>query len=424
MPGLFDVQVLGSQTRVNIHWDNNGTITRVEPCGAPETARAAKAPAVWNPDVSAEPDGLWQGGGSLVLPPLVDIHTHLDKTGTVSDAHIRSATLSGAIEAYAALRKSSGPDQVYMRALQTARQCADYGTGVLRTHIDSYYPDQARLAGVLTALMAVKRDMADKMAIQLVLMCPTTVDPAWARGLCEIAPQLSALGGAPALAENPVENLRSIMSQALRYELPVDLHIDETLDPRVNTLELLAQEVLAQDFPFPVVAGHAVSLQSQSPPNQQRITQKVKEAGIHIVSLPQTNCYLQGRETEGQGLRGMTPLQTWNAAGMDVALASDNIQDPFHPWGNGDLLQMASLALYAGHLQEYDSTGVLRGISEIPGKIALGSQYGIYPGHPADFIVFDAHSAQEVMAELPGDRAVFHRGERVYLRHLHRTWKG
>ena len=53
------------------------------------------------------------------------------------------------------------PKSVYTNALTAVKRCADYGTTLVRTHIDSYYPDEARLAGVLTAIMAVMAQVRD-----------------------------------------------------------------------------------------------------------------------------------------------------------------------------------------------------------------------------------------------------------------------
>ncbi len=425
--GLWDVHLLGVENLVNILWDETGIITRIEPAASGGTPPAA---SLWEAKAASDLETKmdWRGAGCLVLPPLVDIHTHLDKTGTIEEVTGHDPTLEGAGQAYGALTGAFLPEQVYRRALRAAQQCAEYGTSVLRTHIDSCYPDRARLAGVLAALMAVRQEMADRLSIELVLMCPTVEDSIWAESLCTVAPQLTALGGAPHLSKNPGDNVRWILKQARRYGLALDLHVDETLDPSVNTLEILADEVNAQQFPFPVVAGHVVSLLTKSVQEQRRIAKKAADRGIHIVSLPQTNCYLQGRKgrkgrsSYGQGLRGTTPFALWESLGVPVAIASDNMQDPFHPWGNGDLLQVAALALYAAHLQKPDSTRVLQGISSVPGQIALGSDYGIAPGHSADFVALQAHSAHQALAQLPEGRAVFHNGRRVLLRTLRREW--
>lgn len=417
MPGIHGVHVLGSKSQVHILWDVNGVITAVEPC--------QQGPNVLRPTVEdascgeVAPMGL-DGQGALVLPGFADMHTHLDKTGTAGQFSPQAETLSGAVKAFAEVRNSLTPESVYVRALTAAKRCADYGTTLLRTHIDSYYPDQARLAGVLTAIVAVKGQVRDSLDLEMVLMCPTVPDPVWAQGLCQIAPQLAALGGAPGLAPDPARNLRWILDQAEEYALPVDLHVDETLDPDANLLELLADEVARRRFPFPVTAAHVVSLASQPLADQRRVARKVGDMGIHIVSLPQTNCYLQGREKFGQGQRGLTALAAFQEAGVDVAFASDNMEDPFHPWGNGDLLQVASLALYAGHMGYGDSEKVLRAIAEIPGQFARGAGYGLRPGNPAEMVVLRASSAHEAMARLPAERAVIRQGKLIHVRGLTR----
>ena len=74
------------------------------------------------------------------------------------------------------------------------------------------------------------------------------------------------------------------------------------------------------------------------------------EAGVSVISLPQTNLYLQGRDAEAAKPRGLTALAALHGAGVKVAAGGDNIQDPFNPMGRADPLEAASLFLSAGQL--------------------------------------------------------------------------
>ncbi len=262
-------------------------------------------------------------------------------------------------------------------------------------------------------MMAAKESMKDKIDVQLVLMCPTEIDPAWSKFLCEIRDNLSALGGVPWLAAHPVKNIQWILDQATRLGLGVDLHIDETLDAEAKTLQWLTDEVLQRSFPNPVVASHVLAIGNYDNAIQQRVARAVQDAGIHIVSLPQTNCYLQGRESPYLKWRGITPMKLWKDLGVNVALASDNIDDPFHPWGNGDLLQVASVALYAAQLQPEDEVDVLRAISYTPRRWLSADRDPLAPFHPADLLVLPVAQVHSVFTQMPQARAVFKQGRLI-----------
>jgi len=84
---------------------------------------AAIAPVL--PDGDAQVCAL---DGQLVLPGLIDIHQHLDKSRTRALVSNPSGTLAGASAAYRMLAPTITQDQMIARALQTVEACSAYGT--------------------------------------------------------------------------------------------------------------------------------------------------------------------------------------------------------------------------------------------------------------------------------------------------------
>ncbi|WP_053960367.1 amidohydrolase family protein [Sulfobacillus thermosulfidooxidans] len=412
MPVLYRVHLVDNPRElVNIRWNDDGQITQIEPYHE----KPENVPSIWASDIKGE--GIWDGEEGLVLPGLVDAHTHLDKAKTYQASMTSDGTVQAAIREFRQVPPQT-PDGVYERVMSILKQMVSYGTTLVRTHIDSYYPDLVRLSGIFSAMMAAKEAMKDKIEVQFVLMCPGEIDATWSKHLCEMRGNLSALGGAPWLSPDPVKNIQWILDQATRLGLGVDLHIDETLDPEVKTLEWLTDEVLRRSFSGSVVASHVLAIGTQDQAIQRRIARAVGEAEIHIVSLPQTNCYLQGRESPYLTWRGITPMRVWKDMGVNVALASDNMQDLFHPWGNGDLLQVASLALYAAQLQPRDEIDVLRAISYIPRLWLKGDENPLVPSRLADLLVLPVSSAHQVFSDMPAARAVFKQGRLISRRRV------
>jgi len=116
------------------------------------------------------------------------------------------------------------------------------------------------------------------------------------------------VGGAPALDPRPAECVAVCLDAAAEAGLAVDLHVDETLDPDVRSLAELARGVLDRGFPHPVTASHCVSLGMMPEADQREIATLVAEAGVGVVTLPQTNLFLQSRGRRTAPPRGLTAL--------------------------------------------------------------------------------------------------------------------
>ena len=77
----------------------------------------------------------------------------------------------------------------------------------------------------------------------------------------------------------------------------------------------------------------------------------VAEARINIVSLPTVNLYLQDRMPDRTPRwRGVTLIKELRRAGVRVAIAGDNCRDPFHAYGDHDMVDTFRQAVRILHL--------------------------------------------------------------------------
>ncbi|GGJ12722.1 amidohydrolase [Alicyclobacillus cellulosilyticus] len=397
-PGLFDVHV------------QDGFIHDVYPTLFSESSHEDQSVHLetWPPQVRADRYDL---AGRLLLPGFVDIHVHLDKALTLPFTPSTSGTLVAAIEAFERYHAILTADDVYRRTVSVALMALSHGTTTLRTHIN--FHDRRYVDEVLAGIQAARDELKGQFDIQVVLMCPLVEHPEVDTLLRERAEAFVAVGGAPHLSPQPEENMNWIVSLAHRHELSVDVHVDETLNPDVRTLDHLARLVKNRDFPSPVVAGHCVSLDAMPEAEAVEIVERVAEAGVGIVTLPGANLYLQGREDRSSVRRGVTRIKLLQQKGVLVAAASDNIQDVFHPYGRGDLIDAALLAAYCGHFLPSDAENALKMISLVPGRLAVHPKYGIRVGNEADMVVLDASDPLSVLQSLTPNRWVFKRGKLV-----------
>src|SRR5262249_6008633 len=140
--------------------------------------------------------------------------------------------------------------------------------------------------------------------------------------------------------------MERIFVLAEERSLNLDLHVDESSDPESRTLIRIARMAVKRGFKGRILAGHCCALALQTDDFIEQTMTACKDAGVEFVSLPAVNLYLQARGPSGGNTarrtpqwRGVTLLHELKAAGFDVAIGGDNVRDPFHGYGDHDMLE-------------------------------------------------------------------------------------
>lgn len=384
---------------------DGGLVTAVEPAGS----------ASLNGARALELDG-W-----IVTPSLVEPHTHLDKALTAGRAPNLAGDLDGAIQAWLSLRGTLTADDLRRRARTVLARAAASGVTTLRTHVDTGVGIGVDAVGVLADLRAELGPVLDLQIVAGHGLPVTGRDGAAHRALLREAllAGADAVGGAPSLDADPVAAFELLADVARRAGVPLDLHVDETLDPGVFLLDHIARRAGHVDVPLTV--GHAVSLVMQPFTVRQRIADLLAAAGVRVVTLPQSNLYLQGRGLTHPAPRGLTAVDELLAAGVVVAGGADNLGDPFNPLGRADPLETASLLVSAGHLGPREAfAAVTDGARRAIGLPVVA----VRVGEPADLLVARATDLTDLVATAPAERLVFRAGRLVAATTVSRTWAG
>jgi cytosine deaminase len=263
----------------------------------------------------------------------------------------------------------------------------------------------------LEALIEVRERHRKLIDLQLVALVANPMSGQPGRDLRQALREgADVAGGCPHLDPEPAKAVAICLDAAGEAGVPMDLHTDETLDPRLLTLATMADLVKSTGFPHRVTASHCVSLAVQDVRTQQQVAERVAEARIAVVALPQTNLFLQGRDHPVATPRGLTAVGPLRTAGATVAAGGDNLRDPFHPVGRGDALEVAALMVTAGHL---DPSAALESVTAAP-REALGlSPVLIAPGCPADLVAMPAADALEALGAATAHRTVWRAGQVV-----------
>jgi cytosine/creatinine deaminase len=346
--------------------------------------------------------------GYVLLPSFVEPHAHLDKALLASRVSNRTGDLGGAVAATRAVAGTMTREDIVRRAERAIKIQLAYGITAIRTHVNvgGFMGMRA-----LEALVEVRERWRGLIDLQVVALA---VPPFGTHGGKDLRQALregaDIAGGAPHTDPQPDRAVRICLEAAGEAGVPLDLHADETLNPNMLTLSTMADLVSETRFPYPVTASHCVSLAVQAPAVQQSVSEQVAEAGITVVTLPQTNLYLQGRDHPVATPRGLTALRPLRAAGVTIAAGGDNLRDPFYPVGRGDALEVAALMVTAGHLGPAEA---IKSVTDAPRQVLGLPRVRIAPGSVADLVAIRADDTLEALGAASADRIVWKSGRVV-----------
>jgi cytosine deaminase len=365
-----------------------------------------------------ESEGVHDCRDGLVLPAIADIHTHLDKGHIWPRKANPSGTFMGALAAVEEDQAARWSAADVERRMDFALRCAfAHGTAAIRTHIDSLPPQDEVSWEVFETL---RERWAGRIELQGVALVGPDImldRPAYRQVAARARAAGGLLGGAIAVWPDCRRALYNAVEIAGELGMGLDLHVDETLQPESSALRHLADAVIETGFPGPVLAGHCCSLSVQAAEVAKATIGRVAEAGIAVVSLPMCNLYLQHRRNdpilETPLNRGVTLVNELKAAGVKVALASDNTRDPFYAYGDLDGLEVFREAARIAHFDHpqaraWDWLGAVTcGAADIAGLAYKGQ---IAVGAPADLILVGARHWTELNSRPQADRVVLRAG--------------
>jgi cytosine/creatinine deaminase len=342
---------------------------------------------------------LVQGQGRQLWPVFADIHAHLDKTATWDRAPNHDGSFDGALSASAEARKQPwSVADVFARMDAAVAEAYAMGTAAIRTHIDS---SPERAGNSWQAFQRLKLKWRNTVELQgVVLFAANALLSRDGERLANLAAKQDAALG-PVIYPSPDLDAQIARSFELAEgrNLSLDFHVDETGGAIAHGLDRIADFAMAGRFQRQIVCGHACSLSLHDDAQAGRTIQKLAAARIGVVALPATNLYLQSRKQDVTPTwRGVTRLHELRAGGVSVAVAGDNRQDAFYPFGDYDMLDVFRDAVRIAHL-DMPMAGWVDAVTSNPaGLMGLGPSCRIALGAPASFIAFAQSTAAEVLA--------------------------
>lgn len=349
----------------------------------------------------------------LALTPPVDAHAHLDKAGTVVDYPNPEGTIAGALEANLREISRRRPEQVEVRAEAALQRAWRHGLRAIRSHVDVLGPCGPASWEVLEGLA---RRWAGRLELQRVALATlvywqTAEGGALAR---RVAASGGLLGGVLSLSGLPQPNaapaLRALLALAEGLGCGVDLHIDETdgsAGSPAHGLQLLRQALRRQPATVPIVCSHASSMGLLPPRACRRLAEDLAPHLAGVVALPTTNLWLLSRSPwHTPCRRPLAPIRQLQEAGIPVAVAGDNVQDPWFPGGDLDPIELLRFALPAAQLEPWRRNGLAPFTTAAARLMGLDWDGVLRPGSPADLLILGASGWSDLLARPPQRRVL------------------
>ncbi|MEM8550904.1 MAG: amidohydrolase family protein [Pseudomonadota bacterium] len=341
-------------------------------------------------------------GGKLVTPGFCESHIHLDKACILERCSLKGG-IQDAIAEVATLKGAFTEEDVAARARRALSKCIVNGTQFMRTHVEvDPTVGLTGFHGVRTAL----QDMAFAVDATICVFPQDGLTnlPGTEELLVEALQRgAHSIGAAPYVDPDPKGQIDRIFALARRFDVDVDMHLDFGGDPSALDIEHVMARTDEYGWGGRVTVGHVTRFARLSPQRFEDLSRRLADAGVAVTVLPATDLYLMHRDHTGDmdPPRGVTPLHRHGAHGVTCSLATNNILNPFTPYGDGSALRQANL--YANIAQLGGAAAMVdcfEMITDGPAKLMNLAGYGNKVGTPADLVVMDCDGPAAAVAEL------------------------
>ena len=340
-------------------------------------------------------------GGRLVSSGFIETHIHLDKSCLLDRCKSVEGTLEEAISEVAKVKQNFQPDDVRARAVKTLEKCILQGTTHMRTHLEVDPVVGLRsLDGIQPLVEEYKWAIDLEICVfpQEGLLNNPGTDELMIEGLkrgCHV------VGGAPYTDSDPPGQIDRLFEMAREFDVDVDMHLDFGNTPEGMTIEHVCNRTEEYGYGGRVTVGHMTQLSTLEVPDLERITRRLADAGVAVTVLPSTDLYLMGRHQDHSVLRGVVPVHKMLRHGVNCNLSSNNVLNPFTPFGDCSLIRMANLYANVCQVGQIDDTvECFDMVTRRSADLLNLDDYGVEVGKSADLVVIDNKDRQSAVAEL------------------------
>ena len=358
--------------------------------------------------------------GKLVSPGLIESHFHLDKAMIVDRVPYQpNRMVRDHMQRTASIKHTFTPEDIYARAAATLEQCILHGVTHMRTQIE--VDPNVGLLG-FEAIEKLRRDYAWAIDIQPCVFLQegwTGVPGADENLVSCIKRGAPVIGGGIRYDKNGPGQIRRVFELAQEHDIDVDFHLDGGHETDEVDYPLVCDITDRIGWQGRVAFGHGSKFSCMPVRQQAEVGKRLAASGVSLTVLPATDLFNSGRHMEHSVMRGVTDANTLIEQGANCTLSTNNVLNPFTPYGDCSLTRIANL--YANVVQRYGTRDLgvcFDMITERAAKLMRLDDYGIAVGKAADLVIWGETRPADVVAKSALPLAGYKRGRRLFNRVL------
>lgn len=354
--------------------------------------------------------------GRLVLPGFIETHLHLDKSCILDRCPVHG-TLGEAIAQVSRLKREFSVEDVYARASRTLEKAILQGTTHVRTHVEVDPGIGLRSFEAIRQLAEAYRWAVDVEICVFpqegLLNYPGTEEllrSALAQGA-------RVIGAAPYTDSDPHGQIERVFRMARDFDVDIDMHLDLGDTPERMDAEFVCEMTRRHGYGGRVTIGHVTKMSMLPPERFEQLAARLADAGVAVTVLPSTDLFLMGRGQTHNVIRGVLAAHELVHRGVNCSLSTNNVLNPFTPFGDCSLLRMANLYANVCHVGSGEGLrGCMDMITGRSARLMRLSDYGVEAGKAADLVVLDCTTPEQGVAELAIPLCGFKRGRKTFTR--------
>ena len=337
----------------------------------------------------------------ILFPRFVEPHSHFDKSFSwLSFPNLKSNyenALSVNIEEH--ITRTAG--KVINRAEKSLNFALENGYRAIRSHVDTYNLQDKT---IWPELFELRQKYLSLISLQYVALAPLEF---WSSKDGEkLAKNLKKsgdiIGGVVVPPFNKQKHdylLSNMILLASKYNLEIDLHIDESSQFPGAGIKLLLRTIKKLKCNVSITCSHLSSISLLKSRDIAILSKQLVENNIKVVALPLTNFWLLNHDKNALPIvRPVAPIKQLQNFFVDVSVGSDNVQDPWYPFGNFDPFYLMALAIPMLQINPWDRLSI-SALLTAPSRLLNLSWDGIIRGGcPADFVILDGTSWADIIS--------------------------
>jgi cytosine/creatinine deaminase len=366
------------------------------------------------PGIQCEAIDDFDGEAAFAFGGFVDTHIHLDKACILDRCSICEGTLAEAVRETAKAKSGFEDEDVYERAARVVEKAISHGTTRMRTFVEI---DSRAGFRSFEAIKRIRSDYAFAVDIEICAFAQdglTNELDTWDMLDAALSNGADLVGGCPYTDPEPNRHIELIFALARKHDVPVDFHLDFGLDPDRTDLPAVIDSTLRYGWQGRVAIGHVTNLSAMPKADVLSIADNLAAAGIALSVLPATDLFLNGRSHERLVPRGVAPAHLLATRGVVTSIASNNVLNPFTPYGDASLIRMANLYANVAQLARDEDIECVFDMVSASAARQLGGGGRMDVGAEATIVLLDSAGPRAAIREVARVVAGWKNGHRSF----------